>query len=164
MELKDVLANAVNPALALLPDAMNSAKARVMLLAIGLQESAFRERVQVGGPAHGFWQFEKAGGVRGVMNYRTTNGIASDICALHHVPFNEDAVYAAIVNEDVLAAAFARLNLWTDPKPLPKIGDAQAAWDLYLRVWRPGKPHPAAWAKLYDQAAFAVMRDVQEAA
>ena len=47
----------LDPAAKLLPG-MDSAKARVMLLAIGLQESRFEHRRQIGGPARGFWQFE----------------------------------------------------------------------------------------------------------
>ncbi len=53
---------------------------------------------------------------------------------------------------DVLAASVARLLLWTDPKRLPVIGDASGAWDLYLRTWRPDKPHPRTWAGLYSRA------------
>ena len=54
--------------------------------------------------------------------------------------------------DDVLAAAFARLLLFTDPAKLPKLGDADGAWQLYLRTWRPGKPHPHTWPDLYAQA------------
>ncbi|MNG31598.1 hypothetical protein D3C84_1174300 [compost metagenome] len=70
-------------------------------------------------------------------------------------PVNE-AVYVAIEHDDVLAAALARLLLWTDPGKLPKLGDEQGAWDLYLRTWRPGKPHPETWPALYAQALEAV--------
>jgi len=56
----------------------------------------------------------------------------------------------------VLAAGVARLLLWTDPKALPAIGDADAGWSLYLRTWRPGKPHPKTWPALYAQAMAVV--------
>lgn len=163
MNLKDVLATAVMPALAMLPDSMNSAKARVMMLAIGLQESRFELRRQVGGPARGFWQFERDGGVVGVLEHRASKDHAAALCAARGVKADKDAVYPALENDDVLAAGFARLLLWTDPRALPVVGDSGAAWDCYLRNWRPGKPHPNTWGKLYDQAAFAVMRQ-QEAA
>ncbi|MFD2404962.1 hypothetical protein [Azorhizophilus paspali] len=39
---------------------MNSLQAETMLLAIGLQEFAFRHRHQIGGPAHSYWMFERA--------------------------------------------------------------------------------------------------------
>ena len=71
MTLEQVMRDAVRPALALLPAAMNTPQARCMLLAIGLQESRFVHRRQIGGPARGFWQFERGtrtsrGGVWGV--------------------------------------------------------------------------------------------------
>ncbi|MGL5703631.1 MAG: hypothetical protein ACRCW5_11040, partial [Cetobacterium sp.] len=48
----------INPALELLPSKMNSDKAKVMLLAIGLQESRLIHRRQIRGPAKSFLQFE----------------------------------------------------------------------------------------------------------
>ena len=47
-------------------------------------------------------------------------------------------VYQAFEHDDVLAAIFARLLLWTDPYSLPKLGDADGAFNLYIRTWRPG--------------------------
>lgn len=61
-------------------------------------------------------------------------------------------VHAALEHDDVLAAAFARLLLWTDPFRLPTKSDAAGGWDLYLRTWRPGKPHPARWPARYAAA------------
>ena len=49
MTLEQVMRDAVRPALALLPAAMNTPQARCMLLAIGLQESRFVHRRQIGG-------------------------------------------------------------------------------------------------------------------
>lgn len=164
MSLKDVLATAVMPALAILPDSMNSAKARVMLLAIGLQESRFEHTHQIGGPAHSWWQFEKGGGVKGVLTHKASRGHAAVLCAARGIVPQPTSVFDAMEHDQVLAAGMARLLLWTDPRALPKIGDADGAWALYLRTWRPGKPHPKTWGKLYDQAAFAVMQHQQDAA
>ncbi len=52
----------------------------------------------------------------------------------------------------MLACAFARLLLFTDPRPLPALGNPQAAWDYYVRNWRPGKPHRDTWDALYAKA------------
>lgn len=123
-----------------------------MLLAIGLQESRFVHRRQIKGPARGFWQFEQGGGVRGVLQHGASSALAAKICAARKVPPMSTAVYAALEHDDILACCFARLLLWTDPKPLPAIGDKQAAWDLYERTWRPGKPHRDTWDNLYDRA------------
>ena len=156
MNLSQIIESAINPALALLPAAMDTPQARCMLLAIGLQESRFTHRRQIGGPARGFWQFEKGGGVRGVLTHASTREQAQLVSKARGVPATADAVYDALDKDDVLAAAFARLLLWSDPKALPALGDADASWALYLRTWRPGKPHPETWSDLYRQAAAQV--------
>jgi hypothetical protein len=135
---------------------MNSHAAIVEMLVIGLQESRFQHRHQIGGPAHGYWQFEKGGGVRGVLRHHSSCEHAQAVCRARNVIATEGAVYAALEHDDVLAAAFARLLLWTDPKALPALGDEQGAWDLYLRTWRPGKPHRHTWDALYEKALEAV--------
>ncbi|CAB3647790.1 hypothetical protein LMG26696_02635 [Achromobacter pulmonis] len=161
MDLKKMIYSAITPALALLPARMDTAEARVMLLAIGLQESRFLHRRQIGGPARGFWQFEKGtrasrGGVWGVFLHAASKGHLAALCKARSVACDPDAIYAALEYDDVLAAGVARLLLWTDPKPLPAIGDADAAWSQYLRTWRPGKPQPQTWPALYAQAMAAM--------
>lgn len=152
---------AISKALYLLPPAMTSAEARVMLYAIGLQESRFEHRrqlVKVGGelrpigPAKGLWQFERFGGCRGVVEHPASRYWMHHICRTRDLPFNATALWNAIETDDVLAAAAARLLLFTDPKRLPALGDEKGAWNLYLRVWRPGKPHRATWPDLYAEA------------
>jgi hypothetical protein len=157
VKLREVVETAINPALALLPAAMDSKPARVELLAIGLQESRFEHRRQIGGPARGFWQFERGGGVRGVIQHRTSRYWASLLCEARGCAFDSASVYRAIETDDVLAAGFARLLLFTDPKRLPAPDDAQGGWELYLRTWRPGKPHPSTWPALHAAAVAEVM-------
>ena len=60
--------------------------------------------------------------------------------------------YGGLGLAGVLACAAARLLLFTDPRRLPALGDADDAWRLYLRTWRPGRPHRATWPELYAQA------------
>lgn len=163
MILDDVISTAVNPALMLLPRAMNSERSIVMLLAIGLQESRFEHTHQIGGPAHSWWQFEKGGGVRGVMRHPASLAHAKALCAARGVEFEEAALFDAMEHDQVLACGMARLLLWTDPKPLPKIGDVESAWALYLRVWRPGKPHPETWPKLYEKSVAAALNQSKAA-
>ena len=57
-----------------------------------------------------------------------------------------------------------RDRLWTDPKALPPVGDVDAAWALYLRTWRPGKPKPDSWAGLYQRAMAAVQARIDRSA
>lgn len=171
--LRHITEAAINPALALLPAAMDSAEARVMLLAIGLQESRFEHRYQVvqgrpgaKGPARGFWQFERGtresrGGVWGVYLHPASRYWLSAACAARGVAFEPAAIWQAVEHDDVLAAALARLLLFTDAKRLPAVGDAAAAWDLYARrTWRPGKPHRQTWDAFHAQAVAAVSAEV----
>lgn len=154
----DALHDAVDPALAELPERMTSDAARVMLVAIGLQESRLTWRRQrAGGPARGLWQFERSA-VRGVLVHEASRSVARRACERRGLPATATAVWLAIETDDVLAAVFARLLLWTDPLPLPD--DMDAGWSYYLRNWRPGKPHPQTWPAFYRRAALAV----QEAA
>ncbi|WP_454703469.1 hypothetical protein [Achromobacter pestifer] len=156
MNLSDINQTAISPALALLPTKMDSPAARVMLLAIGLQESRFQHRRQINGPARGFWQFEQGGGVLGVLTHAASAALARQVCEARGVAPTTAAVYGRLENDDVLAAAFARLLLWTDAARLPAVDDKDSAWALYLRTWRPGKPHPNTWPALHARAAAGV--------
>lgn len=140
----------------LLPCKFDSPEARVLLLAIAGQESNLAYRKQVGGPAMGLFQFEQGGGVRGVLNHPASRLYARAVCLHRAVAPTERDLYMALSHDDMLAAAMARLLLWTDADPLPAIGQQDAAWRYYERNWRPGKPHPDAWGKHYRDAVKAV--------
>jgi hypothetical protein len=152
MNLQQVSDQLIDTSMQLLPAEMDSSQARVMLLAIGLQESRFEHTHQIGGPAHGYWQFESGGGVKGVMTHPASEKHARSVCFDLGVPWARAQVFDAIEHDQVLACAFARLLLWTDPRALPDLGDPDGAWDCYIRNWRPGKPHPDTWPKFYQQA------------
>lgn len=156
MTAETFMCQVLRPALKLLPSRMTSAEAEIMVTAICLQESGLAHRVQMGGPAHGLAQFEKGGGVRGVLKHRNSAGYARTLCEQFDVLATEAAVYWALTENDELAAGFARLLLWTDPMRLPAIGDEQGAWDYYVRNWRPGKPHRDRWGEHYAAAVQAV--------
>lgn len=158
MTLSEIRERAIAPALAMLPARMTSDMAEVLLLAIGLQESGLIHRHQIGGPAHGLLQFERGGGVRGVMTHPASRDHAARICVERGVEPIVAAAFDAIEFDDVLAMAFGRLLLWTDPKPLPDVQDVNGAWDLYLRVWRPGKPHRHTWDRHYAAAVREAVR------
>lgn len=144
--------DAIAEGLKLLPASMNTRKARVLMYAIALQESRFKHRRQIGGPARGFWQFERGGGVRGVLSHPSSSKHAGKVCVARNVKPTSIDVYPELEHDDVLAAAFARLLLYTDPRSLPEVGEVQEAWDYYIRNWRPGKPHRKTWDALYAQA------------
>lgn len=159
LRLANIVETAINPGLALLPAKMDTPAARVQLLATGLQESRFEHRVQLPlrpgmppGPARGFWQFEKGGGAAGVLRHPASRDLMRSVCAERDCASTPAALWDALSRDDVLAAAAARLLYWTDAAPLPAIGDAQGAWDYYVRNWRPGRPHRNTWDSLYAQA------------
>lgn len=130
-----------------------SPEATLQLLAIGLQETVFLTRVQYGkGPARSFWQFEEGGGVNGVMKHHVVGKYCKLVCEALGVPFERHAIWKAMETNDVLGACMARLLLYSSPKALPKLGEQQAAWDMYEDNWRPGKPHPEKWPAYYKAA------------
>jgi hypothetical protein len=145
----------INPVLAnLLPTKMNSREAKVMLLAIALQESLLQHRKQVGGPAKGFWQFEKNGGVLEILTQKDTKSFAEQACSALLVKPEAQTVYDLIQFNDQLACVWARLLLWRDPKRIAQ--NADEGWLQYLRNWRPGKPHPKTWQAHWDHASKVV--------
>lgn len=152
----DFVGQIMEPALDLLPTRMGSIEARIMLLAIALQESELKYRRQVGGPARGLMQFEQGGGVKGVLSHPASRTYAAQVCAALGVDPSQQAVYAALDQNDTLAVCFGRLLLWTDPSTLPSINDVLGAWNLYQRVWRPGKPRIQDWPDNHKIAASAL--------
>lgn len=160
----------VDPGLALLaslePRIPVTDKARVLVCAIAGQESAWQHRRQLGiGQYHpqsvgarGYWQFESTWGGPVALNdvmQKAPKQLAA-VCAYLEIPAYELTLYEAIAWNDTLACACARLLLWVDPAPLPEIGQKQAAWDYYIRNWRPGAPHPETWIDRYDKSFAAL--------
>lgn len=136
--------DAVNESYKLLPMKMDSPFARINQAAIGQQESGYLVRRQYGnGPARGYWQFEEGGGVKGVMEHKATAELARSVCHARGIPFVRRTVWEALETDDVLAAAFCRLLMWTDSGKLPT--SEADGWAMYARTWRPGRPHPEKW-------------------
>jgi len=150
----ELLETAIVPALRLLPESMDSDPAIAMCIAIALQESRIQHRRQIGGPARGYWQFEQGGGVRGVLTHpKSQQYIRTVLQSLDYHPESDPAAcYAAIEHNDVLAAAFARLLLYTLPDTLPARNAPGAGWTQYVRAWRPGKPHQETWNGYFETA------------
>lgn len=147
-----LLETAIRPALADLErvGVKDSFEARRLLIAIALQESGLRHRRQVTavgkeeGPAASFWQFERGGGCRGVLTHKAVAPHMKHVCAEYNIEPTEQALWEAMRYQDVVAAAAARLLVYTLPASLPTTADQ--GWQQYLSAWRPGKPHPVTWA------------------
>lgn len=132
--------------------------ARVLVMAIAGQESRWKERRQIGGPAHSYWQFERGGGVAGLFGHPATKLKLGTVCAALDIEYDPDVVYEAMIWNDTLACAMARLLLYSDPAPLPAYWDKIAGWQYYERNWRPGAPHPETWSALFEQSLKAIGR------
>lgn len=151
-----------------LPLKMQTMEATALLLAIGLQESRFEWRDQNDplhreGPALGPWQFEKGGGVVGVLRHPATKQtLWTALDALKYkkradqIPddanLQDEWLWHALEYDLILAAVMARLLLYTDPKALPaEVLGPEAGWRVYKRNWRPGKPHRETWDAFWRQ-------------
>lgn len=129
-----------------------------MLLAIPGQESHWANVQQGGGgPGRGYYQFEPATCGLLLRNPAST-GMVHMMCNAHGILPTEQAIYGALLAQPLLQVGLARADLWCDPRPLPPYGDARAAWLTYKRDWGPGKPHPAVWDGIYDEALKADKR------
>jgi hypothetical protein len=166
MTLEQINRMILTPGLAVLPAAMDTRPARAMLLAIGLQESRFEHRRQLRrkgvtkgpwGPARGFWQFEKNGGLAGVLSHPASRVLAREICAAWRVsPLDRKDLHETLATHDPLACGLARLLLYTLPNPLPGPAATDEAWRQYVAAWRPGAPQRETWDAFYLQAWTAV--------
>jgi hypothetical protein len=134
----------------------DSFEARRFVLAIALQESRLLNRRQVvtpgkeDGPAASFWQFERGGGCRGVLTHKAVAKHMHRICEAFNVEPTEQGLWEAMRYQDIVAAAAARLLVYTLPSSLPST--AEQGWQQYIEAWRPGKPHPATWAGHWETA------------
>lgn len=155
---KFMLAYVLPAAFSLLPDEMWSPEATALLLSIGLQESRFEFRRQIGGPAKSFFMFELAG-IKGVLSHAdSADPIAAVLRRLRYPTATPNELLAAVEHNDVLAACFARCLLWTLPNRLPRASEGREAYQQYISAWGPGKPRPDSWTTNYAVAWGAVMQ------
>lgn len=135
--------------------------ADAMVIACGFQESRFatrdqRDAANALGPATGWWQFEKNGGVAEIIEARQTRDVAAELCRRAGVKAERDPVWRLFASAagDELACAFARLLVWKDPAALPAVdpGASQEAYIYYDRNWRPGRKRPQDWSMSWAAA------------
>lgn len=154
----DFVAQFIVPAaLSLLPKRLDTPEARAMLIAIGLQESAFLARRQMTSkpgyaPARGFWQFEVAGGTAAVLVDDRTRVFCEVALRQLRYPPAAVACWEAFEHNDILACLFARLFLLTSPLANPGPDDAEIGWHIYESTWRPGAPRPNDWPANFARA------------
>jgi len=162
-----LLKTAIIPALSLIDPKLDTRPARAMLIAISAQESGLRARRQMldagkpwwesrPGAANGLWGFERDGGVRGVMRHPAASAIVLPVIDALLYPRDPYAVHEALIHNDVLACVLARALLYSTPDAMPRPNEVGKGWAIYLKAWRPGKPHPEVWPENYRIAWEAV--------
>ena len=163
-----LLKTAIIPALSLLDPKLDTPAARALLICIALQETGLRARRQMleardhwweskPGKGHGFWQFERDGATRGVMvRHAAASAIVLPVIDALLYPRDPYAVHEALIHNDVLACVLARALLYSTPDAMPRPNEADKGWAIYLKAWRPGKPHSEAWPENYRIAWEAV--------
>lgn len=156
IEPRPLLRAVILPALASAAAAVDEPRlahpgAALLLVAIAIQESDLRYVSQhPRGPARSFWQIEPlTGGRLARKAIMALGGRWPGLLTLHGL---DGPLEPVLVGSPLAACVLARLLLWCDPQPLPALGDEQAGWSTYLRVWRPGKPHPDRWPAAYNEA------------
>lgn len=124
-----------------------------LLLATMVQESNLSARLQNGGPARSFYQFEKIS-IIDVLTRARTAEMARKVCELLVTKVDPAAVFDAVADNDVLATCFARLNYWNSRLPLP--ATEAEGWLCYKSTWKPGKPDPDRWPRAWALAGNAL--------
>jgi hypothetical protein len=130
-------------------------RARVLMIAIAGQESGWQNIAQGGGgPGRGPWQFETETCTEVIKNPASAKMalIANEAAGLSV----HGTTYDSLISKPDLAVAFARLDLWCNPSPLPAVDWIEDAWKYYLATWRPGKPRLDDWPANYEAAVAAV--------
>lgn len=133
-----------------------SHEARMQLLCHAGQETMWLTRLQSHGPAHSFWQFEEGGGVAAILGSPRGSIMIAALCADLCIPPDKATIFQAMIWNDALALGMARIRLFIDPGPLPKLWDIEAAWAMYIKDWGPGKPDRNRWNAVYAQSRAAI--------
>jgi hypothetical protein len=133
----------------------DSPEARVMLLAIGLQESRSSPRgastVMVLRAASG--SSSAVAVVVGVLTSAASRDYARRrLLKLRNVAPSADSVWRRLEFDDLLAAAICPPDALGQPASMPALGRGGEAWDYYKATWRPGRPRVRTWNGYYAQA------------
>src|SRR3954447_12570847 len=152
-----VLTQVIHPTLEWMGPPFDSAPAALFLLTVQQQEDKLCTRCQAqNGPARGLWQFEPTGTYDVLINSFTAHHAEQVLNKLDVTARSPLHICNSFQFNDRLACAFARLLLWSHPKPLPPWGQMGEAWSQYVQLWRPGKPHPLEWPHNYQAASTAM--------
>lgn len=137
------------------PRPPNSNEVRLLLLAIAGQESSWQDIRQVDeGAGIDPWQMQ-GNTVSEILANPATTALALKICLALNVKPRPGLIWDNFLSNTRLAVAFARLDLWANPAPLPPYGNQGAGYQYYLDTWRPGAPSRTRWTTVYSGALAA---------
>ena len=109
--------------------------------------------------ARGLWQFELVG-VEGCLNHPANGWLAPFLEQNGFAGLTPEMIHWALPASTSLATWLARANLWWYAEdliePIADYDHAEAAWQQYLDIWRPGKPHRETWDAHWLAAVEAV--------
>jgi hypothetical protein len=132
------------------------------ILATDLYETGLTTHTQEPiGYAHGYGQTQRPT-VQLLLDHATCGPALRSVCDARGVEPTADAIFAALLTDDILGFCCTRLLYWADPHPVPAIGNVDAGWACYLRAQRPGKPDQVRWERVYPVAVACFV--AQEAA
>lgn len=170
--IEHLLRFAFPAAYALLPPALESKAATVLVLAIGIQRTGLSERRQRGtasNRARSFWSFDHGetlrvgatGGLAAVLMHPVSGPLLKKVLAALQYPVDPTqevlrVLMMAIEHNDVLAVACAILALQTLTESLAPLGDAAGAYRNFAEAWQPGRMLATDWQANYDTAYKAV--------
>lgn len=135
-----IQSDVLDPVLAWMGGNFDSPEALVALTTFSLQEDpkGFRKQMP-SGPARSWWQIEPQTAAvvwrhPAIVPYLRRLGMPE-------TP-SRDVIVEILRWSEWTAVVIARGILWMDPKPLPKVEDADSLFHLYVdRTWRPGAWH-----------------------
>ena len=125
-------------------------RARALLLAIAGVESAWTARWQEPRAyARSFWMVQQ-NCVNDLLAHPSSGPVLRQFAAEMEIPIG--GAFEALAWHDAWAYACARCLLWTDPHPLPEIGDTASSMAAYENIWRPGKFSAERWTARFTEA------------
>ena len=123
-----------------------------LVTGIGLVESGYRTRKQIGGPALGFWQMEPETERDCWTNFLDYRPLLAGL--IRKVALPNTPASSLLLSNDAYAASMCRIRLYRSPKPLPSATCALALSLFHKDVYNTslGKADPYRNVSLFQEA------------
>ena len=151
MDLKTAKYNIIAPTLRRI--GLYSPAALNLVAGIGMVESGYRTRKQIGGPALGYWQMEPATEQDCWVNFLDYRPLLAGLVRKIAAPSIPQSYL--LLTSDPYAAAMCRIRLYRSPDPLPDATNAEAlcrAWRIIYNTVEGAGQVDAAHIALFQQA------------